>query len=366
VGDAGVRVARDERPFAIRHFGMVLAGFAVLLAGLAVLHLSVGTVALTPWEVLEALGGGEDALDRQIVWELRVPRVLVTLVAGAMLGLAGAVLQALTRNPLAEPGLLGVSSGAVLLIVIVTLMSTGGSLSGVMELGLLLPVVGMAGGLGAGLVVYMLSYERGGGAEPMRLILVGILVAGINSALITVLLLGARAEDVQRIVSWTMGSTAGRVWSHWEILWPVALVAIPLGLASVGWVNSLQLGDGVARGLGLRVEPVRFGLLAVSALLTAGAVSVVGAIGFIGLIGPHAARLIVWNDARRLFPLSLVLAAMLLVGADIVARTADIGWIAEMMGREGVRHANLPVGAITALLGAPFFLVLLLRGRVSL
>jgi len=358
-----------NRSFVVRRFPLFLGLCGLVMLLLIVLHIAVGTLDFSLRQIVLALvNQAEEVLHRQVVWGLRLPRALVALVAGGMLGLAGAILQTITRNPLAEPGLIGVSSGAVLAIVLFIVVGAGGSIWGGVDAGLALPLVGMVGGLASGLLVYVLSYQRGAvaGSDPMRLVLVGVLVAGVNSALISVVLLAARADDIQRIVRWTVGSTSGRVWVHWETIWPVALVAIPLGILSIGWANALQLGDGVARGLGVRVERVRFVLLAIAALLTAGAVAVVGAVGFVGLIGPHAARLVVGGDVRRLFPLSIAFTAILLIASDIAARTITIGWVGLVTGLDIPETAGLPVGAVTALLGAPFFLFLLLRGRNAL
>ncbi|NOK63330.1 MAG: iron ABC transporter permease [Chloroflexi bacterium AL-W] len=355
----------DSRPFAVRRFVsvLVISGVAIVLLG--VLHIAVGTLDFTPRQIVLALfNQAEDVLHRQVVWGLRLPRALVALLAGGMLGLAGAILQTITRNPLAEPGLMGVSSGAVLAIVLCIAFDGGGSVWDSADSGLILPFVGMVGGLIAGLTVYVLSYQQG--SDPMRLVLVGVLIAGINNALISVVLLAAQAEDIQRIVRWTVGSTSGRVWVHWHTIWPVALMAIPLGLCSMSLANVLQLGDNVALGLGLSIERTRFLLLCIAALLTAGAVAVIGGIGFIGLIGPHMARLMVGNDVRRLFPLSIILTAILLIISDIIARTITIGWVGLLTGLDIPDTAGLPVGAVTALLGAPFFLYLLLRGRAAL
>lgn len=354
----------DTRPFAARRFTLFLALCLVLTATLLVLHIAVGTLNFTPLQVVRALvNRAEEQLHRQVVWGLRLPRALVALGAGAMLGTAGAILQTVTRNPLAAPGLIGVSQGGVLAIVAyIVLASRSVQFGFISDAGLVLPLAALIGGITAALLTYALSYSRDG-SDPVRLVLVGVLVGAVCSALTSVLLLAARDNEVQRIVRWTVGSTAGRVWIHWHTLWPVALIAIPLGIISAGLANVLQLGDGVARGLGVRVEGVRVILLFVAALLTAGAVAVVGAVGFVGLIGPHTARRLAGGDVRRLLPLSAALTANLLVAADIVARTASIGWLNTVFGLDVPTGTGLPVGAVTALLGAPFFLYLLLRRR---
>jgi iron complex transport system permease protein len=355
----------DRRPLAVRHFGLLLLLLGIVILLLIVLHIAVGTLDFSPRQIVLALvNQAEELLHQQVVLGLRLPRALVAIVAGGMLGLAGAILQTITRNPLAEPGLMGVSSGAVLAIVLYIVSDAGGDAWAGVDSGLILPLVGMVGGLVTGLLVYWLSYDRG--SDPMRLVLVGVLVAGINGALISLVLLAAQESEIMRIVRWTIGSTSGRVWVHWQTIWPVALAAIPLGLLSAGLANTLQLGDSVATGLGVRVEAARVLLLAVAALLTAGAVSVVGGIGFIGLIGPHAARMVVGSDVRRLFPLSVVFTAILLIASDIAARTITIGWVGLLTGLEIPDTAGLPVGAVTAMLGAPFFLFLLLRGKSAL
>jgi iron complex transport system permease protein len=360
------RPPADTRLFAVRRFPLFLAlcGTAMLL--LIVVHIAVGTLDFSPTQIVNALlGQPEDVLHAQVVVGLRLPRALVALAAGAMLGLAGALLQTVTRNPLAEPGLMGVSAGGVLAIVLFIVLPSGGTFEGLSnDSGLILPLVGLIGGMAAATLTYALSYTRG--SDPIRLVLTGVLVAGMCSAFTSLLLLWADDYQIQRIIRWTVGSTSGRVWVHWHTIAPIALVAIPLGLLSAGLANALQLGDSVARGLGQRVELTRLFLLFAASLLTAGAVAVVGAVGFIGLIGPHMARRIVGGDVRRLFPLSAVLTAILLIVSDIIARTLTIGWIGAFTGLDIPDTAGLPVGAVTALLGAPFFLYLLLRRKNDL
>jgi iron complex transport system permease protein len=344
-----------------RHTGAFLAACAFLLLLLLVLHIVVGTVDMTVQQVVAALvNRAEDPLHHQVVWELRLPRALVAILAGGMLGLAGAIMQTVTRNPLADPGLLGISAGGVLAVVMWIVLGSGEGTGGV-DGGLILPLLAFLGGMAAGLVVYLLSWT--GGVDSTRLVLTGVLVGSLCSAFTTVLMLWADEQNVLRIVRWTIGSTSGRVWLHWHTIWPVALAAVPLGLACAGLANALQLGDGIAAGLGLRVARVRLLLLSLATLLTAGAVAVVGAIGFIGLIGPHMARRLMGGDVRRLYPASMLLAAALLLAADIAARTMTIGWMGAVTGLDIPEAAGLPVGAVTALLGAPFFLSLLLRRR---
>jgi iron complex transport system permease protein len=326
---------------------LVLAVGLLTIVGLFVVYLGVGAVALAPGDVLLALlNRATDPVHRQIVWELRVPRALVGTVSGALLGLAGALLQAITRNPLAEPGLTGVSAGGVLAAVSWLTYGTGGTAT--------LPFIAVLGGAAAGACVYLLARNRSGSTNPMHIALVGVLVSAVLSAA-TSLLLIRNTEALGSILLWLIGSLNGRVWTHWALLWPWALVALPLGLLSAGLANALQLGDEIAGGLGLAIERARAVLLAIAVLLTAGAIAVVGAIGFVGLIGPHLARRLVGEDARRVFPVSVVLSAGLLLGADTLAQLLTLN---PPFATTPYR-AGLPVGAVTALLGAPFFLYLL-------
>jgi iron complex transport system permease protein len=234
--------------------------------------------------------------------------------------------------------------------------------AGLIDAGLLLPILALFGGLLAGLLSYALSWHAGG-SDAVRLVLAGVLVGGTCSAATSLLLLWADEYNVQRIVRWIIGSLSGRVWVHWHTIWPVALLAVLPALLCAGLANVLQLGDAVATGLGVRIERTRVLVLLIAVLLTAGAVAVVGNVGFIGLIGPHMARRLVGGDARRLLPLSGLLTALLLLAADILARTLTLGWVGLLTGLDVPDNIGLPVGAVTALLGAPFFLFLLLRRR---
>ncbi|NOK63896.1 MAG: iron ABC transporter permease [Chloroflexi bacterium AL-W] len=330
-------------------FALLVIGSAMVLITLMLLHIGLGSVQLTIREAASALLNlTTNDLHRQVVWELRLPRALVALVAGAMLGLSGALLQTITRNPLAEPSLTGVSTGGVLFIVAwLSFTPTTG------EMSRYLPLIALAGGLGSGLLIYGLNWR--GRSDPLRLALIGVVVNAVLQSL-TALLLIYSQQLLDGLLLWLIGSVNGRVWTHWHMLWPWALVALPLGLASASLANVLHLGDEVATGLGLRVELARMGLFALAALLAASAVSVVGAVGFIGLIGPHIARRLVGDDTRRVFILSALIAATILLAADLGARVVLLGmtpWLES--------SSTLPVGVVTALIGGPFFLYLVRR-----
>jgi iron complex transport system permease protein len=356
-------VPADPR-LAVRRYGLLLGAALLLVGALLLLHISIGTVPIPPAQALAVLAQhaaaklhavagwnlalpqdwAVDQLTNTVIWDLRLPRALIAVLAGALLALAGAILQALTGNPLAEPDLTGASAGGVFFAV----LWVSGSMAGweFAPGGLELPFVVMAGSLLAGGLVYFLSWQRRTSA--VRLVLTGVLLTTILKAATSLILLW-KQNAVGAILLWMIGSLNGRTWVHWAVLWPWALVALPLGLACAGMANGLQLGDEVAASLGLRVERTRALLLAVAIMLTAGAVAAVGGLGFLGLIAPHVARRLVGDDARRVFPLSAALGAALLLAADVAARGV-------------IDVVALPVGAVMALLGAPFLMVLLRRG----
>ncbi len=336
------------RPLAARHFWTMLALSGAVVLVLFVLSVGLGKLPLSPLQVIRALTGNpEEELHQIIVVELRLPRALIAVLAGAMLGVAGALLQGITRNPLASPELTGVSAGVVFLAVVwLAYGPSSEPTAGAVPTGVALPAIALVGGVASGLLVYALS--RRGRTDPLRLVLAGVLVSLIVQSATSLIVL-ANQGAVGGILVWAIGSLNGRVWTHWGVLWPWALTVLPLALACAAKANVLALGDELAVGLGERVELSRAGLFLVAAVLTAGALAVVGAIGFVGLIAPHIARRLAGEDARRVFPLTATTGAALLTGSDVLARVVK-------------QPLELPTGAVTAVLGAMFFLYLLRRG----
>ncbi len=337
------------RPFLVRYFPVLLLGGLFLVLVMLVAHVSIGTGDVTPIDVIKVLTGQQvDKVTHTIVWDLRLPRGLVAMLAGAMIALAGAIMQTVMRNPLAEPDLTGASAGAVFFAVLWLSRQMIGWNVAAPSIGI--PAVAMLGAILTGGFVYLMSRGKQRETNTIRLILTGVMVSAVFRSLTSLLLL-INQNAASGILLWIIGSLNGRTWVHWDTIWPWAIVAIPIGIGCSGVANVLHLGDDLATGLGVRVERARLLLLFVSVILTAAAVSVVGALGFLGLIAPHLARRLVGNDARRLFPLSALMGSVLLMMADILARALT-------------RLVDLPVGAVMALLGAPF-LIYLLRRRAS-
>lgn len=283
------------------------------------------------------------ALQDGIIWQLRAPRVLTAAAVGAGLGLSGAVMQAVTRNTLADPYLLGLSSGASLGAVTVLLLGAT----------LLLPVAAFVGAaLALGLTLLLAG--AGGRLTPARTILAGVAVSAVAAAATSfVIFWTASGDSYQEILSWILGSVSGSTWTDAAIAGAGLLVAgVPL-LFTGRLLDAFAFGDTAASALGVNVTGARYALLGTTALLTGAMVSVSGSIGFVGLVLPHIVRLLVGSGHRALLPLSALAGAVFLVWADTVARTL-------------FDPRELPVGIVTALLGAPVFAMLILRrGRAA-
>ena len=291
------------------------------------------------WHVLWHSDGSTDAV---VIHSVRIPRTLLAVAVGAALGLAGALMQALTRNPLAEPGLLGVNAGAAFAIVFAIAVLGVTSLYSYIWFA-------FAGALGASVVVYVLGNRGRTEASPVRLALAGVAITALLTSFTSALVL-TDPVALNRYRFWSAGSLAGPVSGLLIRVLPFLIVGAILALASAPALNSMALGDDTARSLGRRLGLVRAqGVVAVT-LLTGAAVAVAGPIMFVGLVIPHITRFITGPDHRWLLPYSMVLAPCLLLAADIV-------------GRVITRPAETQVGIVVAVLGAPFFIALVRRRR---
>ncbi len=279
-----------------------------------------------------------------IVLDLRLPRVLLAATVGAGLAGAGTVFQGLLRNPLADPYIIGVSAGAAFGA---TLAITSGLAAGLWGFAAT-PLVAFAGAVGATALVYTLA-RRGADAPVEDLLLAGIAVSAFLGAIVSWLQLSG-GESLQRVVYWLMGGFSGRGWPHLVMAAPLVIVGLALAWLFGRDLNALLLGDESARSMGVEVVRTRRLLIGAGALMAAAAVSAAGLVGFVGLIVPHLLRLAVGPDHRRLIPAAALGGAVLLVLADVGARTA-------------LPSSELPVGILTAALGAPFFLIVLVRER---
>jgi len=329
-----VLVALVRRP----SLAIALIALAALVALAA--SLSIGSAAPHPAGLWHALASNDDPLARSIVLNLRLPRALTAFGAGALLALAGVCMQVLLRNPLADPYVLGVSGGASVAALGAMLLGFGT---------LIVQAAAFGGALGATLLVFALA-QGPGGWTPTRLLLTGIVVAAGTGALVSLLLAAGDPTVLRSMVFWLMGDLS---WSGSPLgLLALAALAIPLGLVFARPLNVLARGDVQAQLLGVAVTPLRGALFVAASILTAATVTQVGAIGFVGLVTPHLVRLVVGADHRRVIPAAALGGGALVVIADLAARTL-------------IAPRQLPVGALTALVGVPLFLVLMGRARPS-
>ena len=315
----------------------ILILFAFLAVLGAFLSLTKGSSVITMSQIVELLLNPGTDPQSQIIWNIRMPRTIVGALVGINLSLSGAILQAIMRNPLADPHIIGISSGAALAGVVIMILFPA--------LEYLITPVAFVGAMLAAICIYILAWKNG--IKPVRIILAGVAVSAFLSAGISGLMI-FYSDRVHGALMWMVGGLAARSWPHVSIILPYAAIGLVLALASASYLNILQLGDEMARGLGVNVEVTRIVMTAIAALLAASAVSVVGLLGFVGLVVPHAARLLIGSDYRFLLPAAALLGVAIVTLSDTFARVI-------------FAPIELPVGTIMAFSGAPFFLFLLRR-----
>lgn len=314
---------------------LMLAAFAVLAAGGFLCSVLSGAVAIPVSALGDILSGGGDNASRQILLNIRLPRAIVAALVGMNLAVSGAVLQAVMKNPLADPHIIGISSGAGLAGIFVIVLFPA--------LEYLIVPTAFCGAMLAAACIYILAWKNG--IRPLRIVLAGVAVSSFLGAGISAILV-LYSDRVHGALMWMVGGLAARSWPHVEIILPYAVIGFILAFCGARYLNILQLGDDVAKGLGVNVELVRLVFTAIGALLAASAVSVAGLLGFVGLIVPHTVRLLTGSDYRFLIPSSALLGIAVVTYSDTLARVA-------------FAPLELPVGIFMAALGAPFFLFLL-------
>jgi iron complex transport system permease protein len=324
----------------------VLFILSLLLVLVVLTSMNQGYTRLAPFDILRILFGGGSHQENLVLFSFRLPRIVIAMLVGAGLALSGCIIQGISRNVLADPGLLGINAGAGLMVVLFVLLlpvKTGLSLFA-------LPFLALIGAGGAAVLTYILAYKRQEGLLPIRLILTGIAVhAGISAAMI-VLTIVLDETQFYFIAVWLAGQIWGVGWPQVIALLPWLLVLVPYTCYKARVLDVLSMGEEAAWGLGMAVEWERRVLLTVAVALAAACVSISGGINFVGLIVPHLARRLVGPGHRILLPSSALIGAMLVVLADMLARTI-------------AQPAEIPAGIMFAIVGAPYFLVLLARSK---
>jgi iron complex transport system permease protein len=317
---------------------LLIPAAAIALAAAVMIGIAVGPVSLDLATVWRSLLGRGEGTSNLIVRDIRLPRVLVGAMVGANLAVAGAILQGVTRNPLADPHVVGISAGAGVVAIAIIVFAPGA------PIGVIAPV-SFVGGMASGLFAYLMAWR--GGVSPVRLALAGVAMTAMLTAVIAAILVHSSFGGPAAL-AWLVGGLQGREWQHFRMIIPYSAVGLALSLVVARQVNIINLGDEIAAGLGQHVERTRLALVGLAALLASSAVSVAGMVGFVGLVVPHLARLTIGNDYRFLIPAAALYGATLLVLADTVARTV-------------FDPRELPVGVLTAVLGGPVFIYLIRR-----
>jgi iron complex transport system permease protein len=338
----GFRVRRF--PFSFRLDRRVPKVILLLLAGVLVtmiVSMSYGEYPVAPLDVVRTVAGLEtgDPNHAIVVRTLRLPRVLIALLVGAALALAGAILQGITRNSLSDPGILGINTGAGVVAIWYFTQTTNPSIT-------VLPWLAFIGAVSTAFAIYLLAWRNG--LSPLRLILIGVGIAALGGAFISLWVLRSTIMDAQRAMIWLAGSLYNSDWEEVRtMIWWMG-VLLPLTLLAAPRLNALHLGDSIAAGLGLRVELQRGWLILMSAALATISVSMAGTIGFVGFVAPHIARRLVGPSHEGLLLTTAIVGALLLALSDLIAR-----WV--------IAPNELPVGIVTAILGAPYFGYLFFR-----
>ena len=333
---------KNGKQVSLLRVGTVLLALLILLAAACLVSMAVGSAGYSVPEILRAIFSEEKSAIKTIVINLRLPRIILAILIGASLAAAGALLQSVMRHPLADPGTIGVSAGAGTAATTILLLFPNLTSS--------VPLFAFGGAALACVLIYMMAWKEG--VDPTRIILSGVAINSVLGAYNSLLQL-LNSDSLEGVLAFMNGSLSGRSWSQVRLLSVYASIGLVLAFLCIKSANALQLGDEMAKSLGVKVSGSRVLLSGVAAFLAASTVSVAGMIGFVGLVVPHISRLLVGSDYKAMLPTSVVLGALVLLVADTVGRTIVPGM-------------EIPVGIVMAVCGGPFFLYLLRKkGKVS-
>ncbi|OQP01672.1 iron ABC transporter permease [Geobacillus sp. 44B] len=308
-----------------------------------------GEMYISPLEVVKTLFGNGSDMNEIVIYTFRLPCILVALLAGMSLAVAGAILQGMIRNPLASPDVLGITGGAA--AAVVTFLTLFSDKNNSLTISIhWLPLGAFVGATVTAFLVYMLAWKNG--MAPLRLVLIGIAISALMQALTTLLMITGPIYRASQANVWITGSVYGASWKHVTLLAPWALILLAASWLSARKMNIQELGDELAIGAGVSLQKQRFFLLLLSTALTGGAVAFAGGIGFVGLMAPHMARRLVGSSFGALLPASALLGAILVMAADLA-------------GRMLFAPMEIPAGVFTAAVGAPYFIYLLYKSRYA-
>ena len=328
----------------LRKQRFLLIAFSILTVGTAIAAIALGPASIDSSRIIPALFGNGTFKEEFVLFSIRLPRILITFLAGAALALSGSILQGITRNDLADPGIIGINAGAGFSIAIFFLFVP-------VEAGAFvyaMPIVGFVGAFLTALLIYLLSYDRKTGTQPIRLVLTGVGFSLALSGGMIVLTSSADQDKVDFIAKWLAGNIWGSDWPFVYALLPWLLLLVPFALYKANRLNVLGLSESVAIGIGVSIEKERIILLITAVALAASAVSVTGGIAFVGLMAPHIAKSLIGPRSQLYLPIAILLGGWLLLLADTIGRNVSTVGI-------------IPAGLVVSLIGAPYFIYLLLK-----
>lgn len=324
-----------------------IVSFFLLLMIVFFLSAGMGEQILSPWKVLNILFGNGDAFETMIVESFRMPRIIISVLVGMSLAVAGAILQAILRNPIASPDVTGIIGGASVAVVLFLALFSNDSNALIVSIHWL-PVAAFIGATNVAILLYILAWKNG--LSPFRLVLIGIGLWALTKSLTNLFMIIGPIHLASQATIWVTGSVYGANWSNVQILAPITIVLLLITFIMTRHLNIMELGDDIAVSVGTKLEKKRFILLLLTTALTGSAVAFAGGVGFIGLMAPHIARKLIGSSFGSLLPISALVGAILVLIADTIGRTAFL-------------PTEVPAGVFTAVIGAPYFIYLLYRQR---
>ncbi|RLL46584.1 iron ABC transporter permease [Oceanobacillus piezotolerans] len=331
-----------------KRFMLILAILIVLIISMFFISLSTGVIQISPLEVVKTLFNLGTDRQELVLFDFRLPGIILALLIGAGLAVSGAILQGITQNELADPGILGINTGAGLAIVLFIfffqdIIPSTSALSAYV-----MPFAALIGAIFAAFIIYLLAWKRG--VTPIRLVLVGIGVNAAFSAILTILQLKMDPQNYRQVTVWLSGDIWNANWNYVVALLPWILILIPVALQKAKALNVFNLGDDLASGLGTSIERERSVLLLIAVALAGASVAAGGAIAFLGLVVPHIARKLIGPLHQYIIPISALIGALLLMVADTI-------------GKNVLAPTTIPVGIVVAIISVPYFVYLLMKSK---
>lgn len=329
-----------------KKFTLVVGILVILIITTFLVSLNTGSLAIAPSDVIKTLIGQGSKSQEIAIFKLRLPRIVIGILVGTALAIAGTILQGVTKNDLADSGILGINSGAALFVVVYIFIMNGNVYDGISNMTIFtMPLVALSGAIFGAFLIYILAWKNG--INSSRLLLIGIGINVAFTSILTIFQLKFTTQEFNRVMAWTSGSIWGASWKYVLAILPFILIFVILTIYKSRYLDALNLGDEVATGLGVEVEKERRKLIIYAVVLAGVATSVAGSIAFLGLIAPHIARKLVGPKHKNLIPTAALVGSLILLVGDTIARNI----IAPM---------ELPVGIVVSVIGVPYFIYLML------